>query len=388
MPVVSSPTRAAAAGLVSLAAAMGIGRFAFTPLLPLMQQEGLLDVARGGELASVHFAGYLAGALAAGWLRLPPRPSLLAALGIIAVATLAMGLTENFILWLLLRFASGAASAFVLVAVSSHFISFLAEAGRAGLQGWVFAGVGAGIALAGLATLGIMAMGVPSPLAWQLFGWVSLAAVAAVLLLWPGDRGGPVRTKQTGKAARVPVQWPAVVAYCAAGLGYVIPATYLPVLAKETVSSPMIFGLGWPVFGAAAFVSTLISARLHARHSNRQVWAVSQLVMAGGLLLPVFAPHIAAVILSGLAVGGTFMIVTMAGMKEAYRIGGKDDAQRHIAVLTTSFAAGQMAGPAMAGWMREATGSFATPLIFTSILLAAAAFWLVRPAGVTETARP
>ena len=59
-----------AAGLLSLAVAMGIGRFAFTPMLPLMVQAGQLDVAGGGWLAAANYAGYLLGALTAartGW---------------------------------------------------------------------------------------------------------------------------------------------------------------------------------------------------------------------------------------------------------------------------------------------------------------------------------
>ena len=46
------------AGLLSLAVAMGIGRFAFTPMIPLMLQDGQLDVAAGGWVAAANCAGY------------------------------------------------------------------------------------------------------------------------------------------------------------------------------------------------------------------------------------------------------------------------------------------------------------------------------------------
>ena len=63
MPPQSSIFRIALVGLVSLALAMGIGRFAFTPLLPMMREDGLLSITDGGILASVHFLGYWLGAV-------------------------------------------------------------------------------------------------------------------------------------------------------------------------------------------------------------------------------------------------------------------------------------------------------------------------------------
>ena len=141
---------------------------------------------------------------------------------------------------------------------------------------------------------------------------------------------------------RTPLNWGVVIAYGAAGIGYIIPATYLPIMAREIVQSPIVFGWSWPVFGFAAFFSTLLAARLQARFSNRQIWAVSQFVMAVGLLLPIVHPRIGAIMAAGICVGGTFMIITMVGMKEAHRIAPSEDVMRHIAVMTASFATGQM----------------------------------------------
>ena len=104
--------------------------------------------------------------------------------------------------------------------------------------------------------------------------------------------------------------------------------------------------------------------------SNRQIWVASQYVMAAGLLLPAVVPHIAAIIAAGICVGGTFMIITMAGMKDAHHIAAGADVQRHIAVMTAAFATGQMIGPALAGWAYSATQSFAAPLLLASAALA------------------
>ena len=172
------------------------------------------------------------------------------------------------------------------------------------------------------------------------------------------------------------------------GLGYIIPATYLPVMAREIVQSPLIFGWSWPVFGAAAFVSTLLAARFQKRYSNRQIWAASQVVMAMGLLLPVIHPHIFTIITAGLCVGGTFMIITMTGMKEAHRVAPPEDVMRHIAVMTAAFATGQMIGPVFASSVYDLTQSFSVSLIIASAILVITAMTLVRASSRKAAVQP
>ena len=110
---------------------MGIGRFAYTPLLPLMQERHGLTLAQAGLLASANYLGYLLGALAS--VAFDPAPRTAARRGLVAVAatTLAMGLAAGFEVWLVLRLAAGVASAFVLVGVSGWTLAALARAGRA-----------------------------------------------------------------------------------------------------------------------------------------------------------------------------------------------------------------------------------------------------------------
>jgi len=106
-------------------------------------------------------------------------------------------------------------------------------------------------------------------------------------------------------------------------------------------------------------------------------------VMAVGLLLPVALPHIIAIAAAGLCVGGSFMVVTMVGMREAHRLAPPPDVIRHIAVMTSAFASGQILGPVMASAWFAATGSLSGALVLTSALLLASLFALLQP-----TSRP
>lgn len=364
-------------GLISLAMAMGIGRFAFTPLLPMMLQEGLVSIIDGGWLASAHFLGYWLGAVLVTRIPCPPKMMLRLSVLTIGVSTVAMGVTEEFAVWLFLRWLCGVASAWTLVLVSHYYVKHLADHGRTELQGWMFSGVGAGILVTGLGCLVFMIVEIGSSLSWQILGAASVLA-AAVLSRSMGPEIPATRaTVHRGEAQRSTLDWRAIIAYGATGFGYIVPATYLPVMARDMVPSPEMFGWIWPVFGAAAFASTLVAASLHKRYSNRQIWAASQAVMAAGLLLPVLYPHILTVIAAGIAVGGTFMIITMAGVKEANRLAPPEDVMRHIAVMTVSFASGQMIGPAFAGAVHDLTQSFAVALIVTSAALVITALILV-----------
>ena len=264
----------------------------------------------------------------------------------------------------------------------------MADKGRAEYQAWVFSGVGAGILIAGLGSLAFMVNQTGSSLSWRIMGALSLIAICAVCLNMGPEIPAVRPVVRHRGSQRSPLDWRIVIAYGAAGIGYIIPATYLPVMAREMVQSPLIFGWSWPVFGAAACVSTLLAARFQKRFSNRQIWAASHVVMAIGLLLPVLHPHILTIITAGLCVGGTFMIITMTGMKEAHRMAPPGDVMRHIAVMTASFATGQMIGPVFASSVYDLTQSFAVSLIITSAILVITAMILVGASSEKELAQP
>ncbi|HRP97548.1 MAG TPA: YbfB/YjiJ family MFS transporter, partial [Rhodocyclaceae bacterium] len=170
-------------GLVALAIAMGIGRFAFTPILPMMQADGVLSLREGGWLASANYLGYLVGALLAGRRGGGPRALLRNGLVLVVVTTASMGALASLPWWLVARFVAGVASAWVLVGTAALSLARLNEIGRPRLSGLVFAGVGAGTALAGLACQLIASLGGGATAAW----WaLAIVAGAGIAFVWRG----------------------------------------------------------------------------------------------------------------------------------------------------------------------------------------------------------
>lgn len=330
-------------GFIALAIAMGIGRFAFTPLLPMMQADAGLNLAEGGWLASANYLGYLAGALTAAALPFTAANLLRLGLLLVVATTALMGLTDNWAGWLAWRFIAGVASAWVLVGTATLCLSRLAALNEPRRASLVFAGVGAGIALAGLLCMALSMADVSSGHAWLVLGLFALVGTLAVRHLWH-ESAAPAASKAAPDVEAGTGQWRLVLCYGIFGFGYILPATFLPAQARELIQDPAVFGLAWPAFGIAAAASVFLSNALVARSSRRKVWAGSQIVMAIGVLLPVLWLNIYAIILAALCVGATLMMITMLGMQEAQAVGGAG-ARKLIGALTAAFAAGQLVGP-------------------------------------------
>jgi MFS family permease len=278
---------------------------------------------------------------------------------------------QSFAAWCLLRFLPGLASAWVLVFTSAWALEQLSKAGRSALDGVVYAGVGSGIVFAGLICLVASHAHAGSGVAWAAMG---IAALLAAVLLWPMASTDITQTPVApgaGGSMGATEFWRLVCCYGAFGLGYIIPATFLPVMAREAIADPTAFGWAWPIFGAAAAVSTFFAARLSQAIGARRVWAWGSLVMAAGVVAPLAVSGLPGIMLGALCVGGTFMVNTMAGMQEARRVAGTH-ARPVMAAMTSAFAAGQIVGPLLVSSI-DGRGGLAAALIASAVLLCAAA---------------
>jgi len=384
----ASGAATAFAGLVAAAVAMGIGRFAFTPILPMMQDDSGVSVAAGGWLASANYLGYLLGAFSAIGMRTPPATVIRRGLIAVGVATLAMGLQDIFAIWLILRLLAGIANAWVIIFAFAWCLERLAPLRRPILDSLVFAGVGAGIAVAGGLCIVLMQAGMTSGQAWVVLGGLALVLSVAIWPAFESAIGAP--SPGTDGAEATTLKWNSerlrlVLCFGASGFGYIIPATFLPVMAKQAIHDPLIFGWSWPIFGAAALGSTLSATVFLKFIGHRRLWILSCVVMALGVALPVFRPGIAATMIAALCVGGTFMVITMAAMQEAREEAGPH-AKKLMAAMTSAFALGQIAGPISVSTMVGDDGDFSAALLAACALLLVSAYALSRrPAGVLRT---
>jgi predicted MFS family arabinose efflux permease len=376
-PNINSGWIIAIAGLIALALAQGIGRFAFTPILPMMQEDAGLSIAEGGWLAAANYLGYLAGALWAMVQRARSDRAIRAALAVTSAATLAMGFAEGLAAWLTLRALAGVSSAWALIHMSSWCAQRLALLGRPALNGVVFAGVGAGVILAGAFCLALMTAGAGSRTAWL---WLGAVGVGMSAIVWPVVKE---TEGATASAAFAGYRWTPdtvrlVACYSAFGIGYIIPATFVPVMAKQVIEDPAVFGWAWPLFGAAAMASALLAGALDRVLNGRRLWLASACVMALGVAAPLVIDGLAGVLTCALLVGGTFVVATLAGVQVAREVAG-GAAHVLVAAMTAAFAASQVAGPLVVSFVVERSGDFSGALMFASTTLVASAAGLLLP---------
>jgi Uncharacterised MFS-type transporter YbfB len=230
------------------------------------------------------------------------------------------------------------------------------------------------VILTGLIALAFGVSGQGPDTAWVLLGMVCAFVAAAT---WR-----PLLAPVTGlhdQEVRSPPPltrsgWALVACYGVFGFGYIIPATFIPATARALVNDPAVFGWIWPVFGLAAAASTVAISTIFRATPPRRVAAWSLAVMSIGVAAPLYQMSIFSLVVSSLCVGGTFMVMTMAGAQEARRI-AVGSSTRLMAALTSAFALGQMAGPLVisVGSARNAvalaSGSAVALLLLSSVVL-------------------
>jgi hypothetical protein len=222
--------------------------------------------------------------------------------------------------------------------------------------------VGFGIACAGVLCVFLVGNNAPWEDAWIALGVVALAATAVA---WRVLARASTGAQSSATRAEKPGHWLLVLAYAAFGFGYSVPATFIPALAKQQLADPVLFAWFWPLFGLAASASTVLVAMIGLNVApGRRVWLGVQLVMAVSAALPVILPGLTGIGLSALGVGGTFMVLTMTGLRVARESAGTNPA-RLMAGMTAGFATGQIAGPVVVGM----TDGFTSALLAASIVL-------------------
>jgi predicted MFS family arabinose efflux permease len=377
------PWALAIGGLLSMAAANGIDRFIYTPILPVMAEALRLTASQAGSIASANYVGYLLGALFAARPGLPGsrRRWLLAALAASAICTAGMAITASLPPLLMLRFASGFAGAVAIVMAIALVVERLGAAGRGRLASVHFAGVGVGIAVSAVIVAGLRFAGHGWRSMWICAGVASLCCLAIVAALIR-DRASSPNTRSADSRDLCSAIGPRFCMLAAANtlsaFGYVITATFIVALVRSSPQLQPLEASIWVVFGLAAAPSVALWMWVAGRIDVFRTFAVVCLVEAVGVLASVLWLQAIGTLVAAMCVGGSFMGLTALGMVGARQL-TVGDARRPVALMTAGFACGQMVGPSVAGLLRDLSGSFLLPslcaaasLVLASLLAACA----------------
>ena len=401
-----TPLRIALAGLAAFAVAMGIGRFAFTPILPMMLHDGVVDLPRASWLASTNYLGYLVGALLCTfdtWLRRrvgmhkPADGPALVRRGLAATAllTLAMALPWPAA-WPALRFAAGIASSYVFVYSSGWCLAQLAARGAPALGGVMFAGPGAGIVASGLLASAMVSWQWRASTAWIVFALLAAVLSAAVWKVFrheneaAGESHAPRRVDATPAPAGAATLLPSAAhnapqqahssaefatlafAYGISGFGYIVTATFLPVIAGTAIAGSPLIDLFWPIFGAGVVCGALLSSRLPAVPDQRRRLAAAYVMQAAGIGIGIAWPTEAGFAIGSLLLGFPFTTLTFFMMQEVRRIRSYAVAGT-TGLVTAVWALGQSLGPPMVAALLHQSGGDAHTAFQRSLMVAATA---------------
>ncbi|MFD0666670.1 YbfB/YjiJ family MFS transporter [Ramlibacter sp. MAHUQ-53] len=366
--------RVLAAGIFSLLLSVGVARFAYTPLLPLMQSQAGLGVAEGGWLAAINYAGYLTGALIAslvGDLVLKDR---LYRLGmVLAVATtVMMGLASNVVLWAVSRYLAGLGSAAGMLLGTGLIMNWLIRHGHRSELGIHFSGLGLGIAGAAV-LVEVFARWFD----WQ-GQWFAFTAVAVVLLV-PALRWlpPPDTTGLTAAGAKMEDHPPGALylrvfmaAYFCAGVGYVVSATFIVAIVNQLPGLGGRGNLAFLAIGLAAAPACICWDFVARRTGDLNALILAAVLQVVGILLPVAVGGLAMTLLGAVMFGGTFigmvsLVLTMAGRYYPTR------PAKMMGKMTMTYGAAQIVAPAVTGALAARFGGYAVGLYLAAAVMVA-----------------
>jgi MFS family permease len=347
-------------GTLSLAVAMGIGRFAFTPLMPMMLHDHVLDLPNASWLASANYFGYLLGALLCslqptlwakrGWSPLPSPPMVRGGLTLTCLLT-AMMAVDVPAAWPWLRFLAGVVTAVAFVFTSSWCLGHLSRLHTPAAGGIVYAGPGVGIALSGLLASLMVQLEWHSRVGWLAFG---LLATLMTALVWRAYSHPDAELAQAsvGKVSitqrgSVTEKAALIIAYGFAGFGYIITATFLPVIARTALPDSAWPDLFWPMLGIGVAIGALIASRIPSRIDQRWLLVGCYLMQAAGIALSNWIPSLLGFAIGSILVGLPFTAITFFAMQVGRRLHPQAPSAI-IGLLSASFGLCQIGGPPLA----------------------------------------
>lgn len=355
-----------AAGLaLGTASALGVARFAYGLLVPAMRDELHWTLAEAGAMSTANGLGYLIGALATAAIvrRWGTTVAFRAGMALTAVSLASTAAAGDYLTLLAVRAAAGAAGAVVFIAggvIASRQAARIASAAPITVY---FAGAG----------LGIVFSGVSVPLLgehWRL-AWLGLATAVtlATAASWAAARTDEGRQAATRGRARVRPLGRTALTYLLFGAGYISYITFLSAYLVDRHASVAQVIVTWTVLGLAVLAAPALWSYPITHWPGTRALATLLIGLAGAAALALVSPALPVILASAFGYGAMLMGVPAAVIKTRTPI---VDWTATLAAFTTVFAAGQCAGPWIAGALADHTSPVVV-LAWTSALCGAAA---------------
>jgi predicted MFS family arabinose efflux permease len=365
------------------AVSLGITRFAYGLLLPPMRDDLLWSYTLAGGMNTANAVGYLIGALATPALLRRWSPSILLLWGAVG-ASLFMALSGFFFsVWPLMaqRLLAGVASAVVFIAGGLLAARLGAQqTQRSGLLlGLYYGGTGIGIVLSALLVPVVLQWAQAQPHAWA-WAWWCLALVcvlATLVLVWPArvlDHWESANPTHMASASAVPRFQPrrmgfALAGYTGFGVGYIGYMTFVIALLREQGATTSVITVFYAALGLAVVLGSRIWAGLLDRHRDGQAIGRLNALLGAATLIPAMTAQPQLLLLSGVVFGAVFLSVvasTTAFVRHnlppaLWGVG--------ISAFTIVFAAGQIVGPTVVGFIADGPGGLERGLVFSAVAL-------------------
>jgi predicted MFS family arabinose efflux permease len=364
------------------AVSLGITRFAYGLLLPAMRVDLGWSYTLAGAMNTANALGYFLGALLTPWLLHRVGPSTLLWAGSF-LASVFMALSGFFTTTeplLVQRLLAGVASALVFIAGGLLAARLGAQQpSRSGLLlGLYYGGTGLGIVLSAALVPWVLEQAVVQLHAWRWAWWLlALACVlASAALLWPArvmaQAAMPAADRQGGTPP-VRFRWRqfgfALGGYTLFGMGYIGYMTFVVALLREQGSSAQAVTVFYGLLGLAVMASSRIWAGLLDRHKNGHALAKLNALLGVATILPALTQSWPVVLTSGLLFGAVFLSVVASTTALVRHNLPASAWAAGISAFTTVFAAGQIIGPTVVGWIADGPGGLARGLVVSAVAL-------------------
>lgn len=339
----TSVWRLAGAGLAGTLLGVGLGRFAYTPLLPALIGEGWVDAAGGALLGAANLTGYLLGAVVAaraGRL-LGPVPVLRSAMLLVALSLLACAWNGG-LFWLgAWRFLAGVAGALLIILAAPTLMAHVPAQKKPLVAGIVFSGIGAGVMVSG--TVLPWLAGVGAAVAWAGIGLLSLLLTGLAWAQWPPVGPSVPASPPAGLNRSLPL-WLFTLAYATDGAGFLAHTLFLSDFVARGLGQGLAMGGAyWFIFGLGALLGPVLVAWLARAIGFAPALALGLGVKALAVALPLLSTAplllgLSAVIVGLLTPGNVALASGVAGQLAG--AAGHAEAWGRMTVLYALFQAG------------------------------------------------